>query len=260
MLSVSVLTVRSRQSLCWARMSKWAICPASSRSEFVIAPCGLAVETRSDWIGNGKVCRQTSGLNVGSPESQTPPMPAPLASAAPMATGRSGTISPRRVGREPRSRARWCRSEIASRIGWLRRMRCLSGWLKPVCSVLKNPCPPGTAKIILRSSPKALCQSLSETRRRSLRPSNISKRRNRRCSGSSIVSATESTIQPRRTFRVAHFASPFANLLSEIGSLRCLESVGQFGRKTSSMEWNIVERTRSRSPGWPCASPRKSSM
>ena len=163
-------------------------------------------------------------------------MPAPLASAVPSATGRSGTTSPRRVGREPMSRARWCRSVSASCIGLLMRMRFFSVCLKPVWSVLKKPRPPGMARIMLRSSPNALCQSWSETRRRSWRFSRVSRNRNRRCSGNSMVSATVSTIHPKRTLRVAHLASPLASLLSEIGSLRCALSVGELGRRISSIE------------------------
>ena len=177
-----------------------------------------------------------------------------------MAMGKSGTISPRRVGRAPMSSARWWRSLIASCIGLLMRMRFFSECLNPVCRVLKKPRPPGTARIMLRSSPKALCQSLTDTLLRFWRLSSISRKRSRRCSGSSMVSATVSTIHPNSTLRVAHFASPFANLLKEMGSLRCSLSVGVFGRRMSSMEWKMVDRTRSRRPGWPCASPRKSSI
>ena len=66
--------------------------------------------------------------------------------------------------------------------------------------------------------------------------SRISRNRNRQCSGNSMVSATVSTIHPKRTLRVAHLASPLASLLSEIGSLRCALSVGELGRRISSIE------------------------
>ena len=56
------------------------------------------------WRGKG--ARQTVGVKDGSAESQIPPIPAPLASAVPIAAGNESTISPKRVGRVVRSAAR----------------------------------------------------------------------------------------------------------------------------------------------------------
>ena len=63
-------------------------------------PCGLEVQTSAAWVCRGKCAHQAMGWKVGSAESQTPPMPVPLASAVPMAMGRSGTILPMWVGHE----------------------------------------------------------------------------------------------------------------------------------------------------------------
>lgn len=59
------------------------IWPASSKSELVIVPMGLSEVMSLDWIDGENGARQSIGGKVGSPESQTPPIPKPDASAVP---------------------------------------------------------------------------------------------------------------------------------------------------------------------------------
>ncbi len=99
-------TVRSRISKHWLRASRWRRPPASSRSKFVMEPCGLSAITSQEEIKSGYWCRYTrgcvevkpvQGARCG-PGNQIPPVPNPKASWCPSATGGRGTTSAIRVG------------------------------------------------------------------------------------------------------------------------------------------------------------------
>lgn len=94
-----VWIVRSRTSYKWQMASCCIIVAASSRSELVINPVGLLVETNLAWIMAGKGNRHRTGACWDSAGGRiTPPIPRPLALVVPYKTGCCATSSCRRVG------------------------------------------------------------------------------------------------------------------------------------------------------------------
>ena len=166
-------TVRSRTSNDEASASRWRSPPASSRSEFVMVPRGLASVTNCALMWSGQTCRQTRG-DVGSqpirgvkagPGNQMPPAPFPEASWCPVATGGRGTNSAIRVGRSAMLEAIHRKSSRASCTPLWRAMRPFDCSESAFCIVLKMCRAPGRAKDIERSSPRVSCQRFLLVRR-----------------------------------------------------------------------------------------------
>jgi hypothetical protein len=229
--------------------------PASSRSEFVVVPVGLAVLTRSCWMTLGKGDRHRKGVMVPSRAgmNKTPPMPDAAASEAPMAPGAVSIISRRRVGRACRSRTSQRRSSRKSCICGESRTRRLVSWRSVSWNRLNRPRRPGRARTMLRSSPTICCQ-----RRVAIRvfdrgsSSKMEMRRSRRRGGSWRVLSTELITHPRRVLVVCQEPSPLRSFFTEIGSCRESGSLGSSGRKMASIDSNKMRRTRCwrRAPPW----------
>ena len=106
-LSERVAEVISRQSTVAVSMSWWVTTAASSKSEMLMEPPGLEAETSRAERAAGKRRRQRSGA-CWAPGNQTPPMPTPEASQAPVGelVVWWGTSLWKRVGRVLRLLAR----------------------------------------------------------------------------------------------------------------------------------------------------------
>jgi hypothetical protein len=99
-------TVPSRILKHWLRASRWRRPPASSKSEFVMEPCGLSAITNQEKMKSGHRCRHTRGCvevkpKLGArwgPGNQMPPAPSLKALWCSLATGERGEISAIRVG------------------------------------------------------------------------------------------------------------------------------------------------------------------
>ena len=87
-LSVLERMVLSLVSYDWARMSRWRSPPASSKSEFVMVPCGLAGVMSFEVMSGGHAYRHRRGVLGAMPKrgvrsgvgNHTPPAPRPEAS------------------------------------------------------------------------------------------------------------------------------------------------------------------------------------
>jgi hypothetical protein len=167
-LSDRAQMVCSRMSWWLVRTSGWHTSASCSRSELVMVPLMLSLETRASWISCAKGKRQSSGARWGVVGIQVPPMPKPDASTVPMKVGAESTISAQRVGRAVSSWASQRKSSSWSWTGWERRRRSVglgffacrsTDW-----SWEKRPRPPGIANTMLRSSPSSCCHFRQEVR------------------------------------------------------------------------------------------------
>ena len=96
-----------------------------------------------------------------------------------------------------------------------------------------------------RSLPRTVCHFFMLVRRCDLGIlSRISQRRWTRWGGKWIVMLTVSTIHLSTSLMVSQIQSPLRRFLRETGSWRNGESSSVKGRKTWSIEWNKVLRTR----------------
>jgi hypothetical protein len=256
-LSPKVAKVRRSTWTFCANTSWWARIPASSRSLLLIVPLRFVEETSLSETEASKRRRHTSGRQPGM--NQTPPMPLPLASTAPMPEGSSVMISSIRVGRLWRSWANAAKSDSCWRIGRVSRMRWVaSRCCKAVCSAENNPREPGIARAMLRSSPSTRCHVSVDTRRCPASCVKMSRRRSARCGGRVTVRCSVSTIHPSKVFCVAHAPSPLRSFLTDAGSFWAGRN-GSAGCNTSSMECSSVRVICRRRSSEPCARPKKSS-
>jgi hypothetical protein len=177
-LSHKVTTCRWRTSILDAATSWPATTPASSRSLFVISPCGLESETTRAATEEGKRCRQTIGCAVGEKRSKmTPPIPAAAASVVCATEAGFRTTSAMDVGRDVTLSASHCQSSRSSRIGFVNRTQPPPAERSADCRWEKSPSAPGRASIMLRSSPRSFCHCRSGTRSRPCTSAKISWRR-----------------------------------------------------------------------------------
>jgi len=216
---------------------------ACSRSLMVILPPGLSAVTTWRASSCGRGARQAVGR--WSAVKKTPPSPVPQASVAPMTRGSSGMISPRRVGRRDRS---FTKSSNVWRWDWRwrsTRTRDLVATRSPNCNALKRPALPGMPAAAKRSSPRTRCHLFTLTRLRCLSVPRRVRSRSWRCSGSSMVCLTVSTIQPRIVLRVVQAPSALRSFLMEIRSSRVAGALW-LGSRTLSTTWKRSRRAACR--------------
>lgn len=224
-----------------------------------MSPVGLSHETSRCWMSEGNGARHKIGRRSRRRSKSTPPMPALAASQSPPIAAGFRTTSAIDVGRSCKDLASHSQSASSA---WLWRVR----WTRPFlsartsasCMCEKRPSDPGSATVMLRSSPMSCRQALREHRVRDWKDVMSSMSRSARCGGNSMVPLTLSTSQPRSTFVVAQHESPLRSFFTLTGSWRGSSPCSK-GRKTRSNEWRRDRRTRFRRARSPCAKPRKSS-
>ena len=121
---------------------------------------------------------------------------------------------------------------------------CLALGLRACCKNEKHPSLPGTAKDMLLSSPRSLCQSCTDTLFRWSTAWRIEVRRSFRWDGKAMIITCVSRSQPRIVFWVDQKSSPFFSFLIEIGCFR-EPSSSSLGRRTVSMTWKVCRQTLS---------------
>ena len=156
----------------WARISRWMSPPAHSRSELVMVPWGLEGVRRLWQMSGGQGYLQRRGWHwcVGfrgessGLENQTPPVPRPEASWYPMAHGLRGMSSAILVGRLEISAWSQRKSERAPWTDFRRAILFLDWRERACCMALKRLRDPGSARLMLRSSPSILCHFFVDMR------------------------------------------------------------------------------------------------
>jgi hypothetical protein len=220
-------------------MSHSSTRPASSRSEFVIVPFGLALDFTLAVMSGGHCSLNTVGRHSDSSAMMTPPTPWLDASTTPIKSGQPTFSLRQRVGRLVDSRKIVRQFDIAACREALRWKYTTGGRLHGE----RSPRLPGRAVNTCRSF--AITDSNSPNRMPRLRePAQSQLWRMVRSfalfsSSNHIVFCLPSKSKPRSVLKSKYCPSPFNNFFSEIGSLLSTMSAG----KTSWMPVIIAVAT-----------------